>query len=253
MTKRAAVAERKAAEYLQGKNDAERKLLENHSAGTALTTANQNLTAENQSLKDEFAKLEKHTKNCEKATGRAQKEAKNAKGHADHLINSQKGQLRNAERRYEEAARELKEWRDMYEWSVGKPSEEKYALQVRLSEWQSKAEKARNEIAAFKAGLQGQQQGSTGAEDQPSSTVAMQDRNSTRADQDPNSNETEGGTQSSAAAEAKATRYKGERDTLYRMLQEEVARNAKLAESLVLRNAKLAASLEGCVTDVGTS
>lgn len=122
---------------------------------TELKTANEQLTAEIRRQKEAYTKLEKHTKNCEKATGKAQKDVKNAKGHADHLINSQKGQLRNAERRYEEASRELKEWRDKYGWSVEKPSEDKYALQVRLSEWQSKAEKAHNQIALLEAQVQG--------------------------------------------------------------------------------------------------
>lgn len=242
-TKRAAVAERKAADYLLGKNNAERQL-NDHSAEAALNTANQQLTAENRSLNEDYKRLEKHTKNCEKATNKAQKEAKNAKGYADHLISSQKGHLKSAERRYEDATRDLKEWRDRYGWSVEKPAEEEAALQKDLSEWQSKAEKAQNEITALRGGLLGQQ-GGTEAAGKQSSTKTEEESSSTEAE----------GSQSSAAAEAKAAKYKEERDVLYRMLQEEVARNAKLAESLVLRNARLAESLEveGWVMDGGES
>ncbi len=106
-------------------------------------------------LKTDVTKLTVHAKNCEKATGKAQKEAKHAKGNADHLINSQKGQLKNAERRYEAAARDLKLWTDKYGLSVNQPAEEKHALQLSVSEWQSKTEKARNEIASLEAQIEG--------------------------------------------------------------------------------------------------
>ena len=155
-TKRAALAELKAADHLQAKANLDRKLHDQQSEATALIATNKHLTAENETLKTDLAKLQNHTRNCEKATGRAQKEAQHAKGYADHLIKSQKGQLRNAERRYEDAAQELKEWKERYGW-VGRPAEEKAALQKRLSNWQSKAEKAQNEIAELKGALRGQQ------------------------------------------------------------------------------------------------
>lgn len=186
-------------------------------------------------LKEAYAKLEKHAKNCEKATNKAQRDAKHAKGYADHIVGSQKGNLKSAERRCEEAARELKEWRDRYGWAVEKPAEEKAALDRRLSEWQSKAEKAWNEIAALKGGSQGQR-GCTEAEGNQSSTKNEESQSIII-----NAQEIRGSIQ----AEAKAAKHKGERDLLYRMLQEEMARNAKVAESLVLRNAKLAESLDG--------
>lgn len=117
--------------------------------------SNQELKGEIQTLKADYSKLEKHAKNCEKATGKAQKDEKGAKGHADHLINSQKGQLKNAERRYEIAARELKDWKDRYGESVNKPAEDLHALQVSVAEWQAKAEQARTEIASLEGQIQG--------------------------------------------------------------------------------------------------
>lgn len=232
-TKRASVAELKAADLLLAKNDLEHQL-NNYSSETALiTTANQTLTAENQRLEEAYQKLEKHTKNCEKATNKAQKEALHAKGQRDHVISTQKGQLKSAERRYEEAARELREWRGKY-GSVEKAAEERDALQKRLSGWQSKAEKAQNEIAPLKeGGLQGGQQGVAGAEDENQSSTKAKKEDASIV----------------AAAESKAARYKEERDLMHRMLREEMAKNAKLAESLVLRNAKLAESLEAWVID----
>lgn len=122
---------------------------------TEVEADNEKLTTEIRKLKADYANLEKHTKNCEKATNKAQKEAKNAEGRANHHINSQKGQLKNAERRYDITARDLQEWRSKYGWSVDKPAEEKHDLQVRLSEWQSKAEKAYNEIAVLEGQIQG--------------------------------------------------------------------------------------------------
>ena len=120
-----------------------------------IKTENEKLTAELQKQKEAYAKLEKHAKNCEKATNKAQKDVKNTKGYSDHVINSQKGNLRSAEKRAEESTRDLKAWRDKYGWSVEKPAEEKYALQMRVSEWQSKAEKARNEIASLEKQIEG--------------------------------------------------------------------------------------------------
>lgn len=49
--------------------------------------------------------------------------------------------------------------------------------------------------------------------------------------------------QCTAAAEAKAAKYKAERDVLHGMLLEEMARNVKLAEWLVHQTAKLSESL----------
>ena len=122
---------------------------------TAAQSENDQLKAEVQTSLTFITKLNKHTKNCEKATAKAQKEAKNAKGNAEHLIKSQKGQLKSAERRAEEATKALQEWRDKYGWSVDKPAEEKSALQLRVSEWQSKAEKARNEVSLMEQQIQG--------------------------------------------------------------------------------------------------
>lgn len=156
------------------------------------------------------------------------------------MVNSQKGQLKSAERRYEAAARDLKEWTEKYGF-VERPAEEKAALQKRLSEWQSKAEKARNEIAALKEVLQGQQGIADTEEIQPV-IKAEETPRSIKAEEDPRNTGAERN-RSTAAAEAKAAKRQEERDTLHRMLQEEMARNAKLAESLVLRNAKLAESL----------
>ena len=275
--KRAAMAERKAADYLQAKEHAERQLADHRADKAALSVGNrrliaenEDLKAENQDVKDAYQRLEKHTKNCEKATNKAQQEAKNARGNADHLINSQKGQLKSAERRYEEARRELKEWREKYGWSVDKPAEEKAVLEKRLSEWQSQAEKARNEIVALKKmkkekeGLHGHHPSAEAeGNERRMKAEEMQSTTIIKAENDPSTIEAEDnrivmikaeedastlirgalGNRSSAAAEAEAAKYKEERDALHRMLQEEVGRNAKLAESLVLRNAKLAESM----------
>lgn len=246
-TKRAAVAERKATEYSQAKDNMESQLHACQDAEAALTTANQQVTAENQNLKEKLQKLQKHSKNCEKATNKAQKDVLQAKGYANHLINSQAGNLRSAEQRYNAAARELKEWKEKYE-SVEKPAEENAALQKRLSEWQSKAEKARNEIAALRGGLQIRQSGAD-AEGNQGSCEAEGDQGGSEVGNIQSSGAATADLSSIIDAEAKAAKYKGERDALYRMLQGEVAKNAKLAESLVLRNAKLAESLEDWVAD----
>ena len=71
------------------------------------------------------------------------------------------------------------------------------------------------------------------------------DQSIVKTEEDSNSGISEAGYIALANAEAKAALYTAERDTLHRMLQEEVARNSKMAESLVLRNAKIAESLEG--------
>ena len=241
-TKRAAIAERKAAEYLQAKDSAELQLRESTAAKAALSASNEQLTAEIRRLKEDFHKLEKHNKNCAKAATKAQNEAKHAKGFAEHTINSQKGQLKNAERRFAEANRELKEWKERYGCAVEKPAEEKAALQVRLLEGQSKAEKARNtEIAVLKGGLQGQQ-GDVEAGDDSNGTAVEESQSSINVEQH---------LDSAVVAAAQAAKYKEERDRLYRLLREEMARNEKLAESLVLRNAQLGESLEGWETHGG--
>lgn len=240
---------------MQAKDDAELQLHNCTVANTTLSNSNQGLTAEIRSLKEALHKQEKHTKACEKATTVAQKEAKNAKGSAEHMVNSQKGQLKSAERRYEEASRELKEWRGRYGLAVEKPAEEIAALKARLSEWQSGAEKAWDEIATLKGrGLQEQEQGTPNADeashgshnksgDEQGSAGNGESQGIIKAEEDP----------SSAAAEAQAAKYKEERDELQRMLREEMARNVKLAESLVLRNAKLEESLQSWATDGGES
>lgn len=248
-TKRAVVAERKATEYLQAKDDAELQLHNTHSAEDDLDTANHLLTAEIQDLKGKLQKLEKHAKNCEKATNKAQKDALHAKGLAYHRINSQAGNLRGAEQRAQAAAQELKEWKEKYE-SVEKPAEENAALQKSLSEWQSKASKAQNEIATLREDLRKQQRGADIGGDKGSiESEGSQDNSEVRENR--SSTTAAGDRDSIVRAEVKAAKYKGERDALYGMLRGEVARNAKLAESLVLRNAKVAESLEGWDADEG--
>ena len=118
-------------------------------------TKNGQLKADIEERKEAYTKLEKHAKACEKATGKAQRDANHAVGLTNHLLSTQKGQLKSAERRYGEAARDLKQWRDKYGWSVNKPAEENDALQASLSEWQSKAEKAQNVIASLEEQVQG--------------------------------------------------------------------------------------------------
>lgn len=54
-----------------------------------------------------------------------------------------------------------------------------------------------------------------------------------------------------ATAEAKANRYKAQRDTLRRMLQDRVLSNTKVAESHELRNARLAEPSKSWVADDG--
>ena len=105
-------------------------------------------------VQHEFSKLKEHVKNCEKATQKAQKEAKEAKGFADHRINSQKGQLKNAERNWDRCSRELRVWTDKY-GTVDKPAEEKLALQQSVTDLQSKAEEARNQITELETQIRG--------------------------------------------------------------------------------------------------
>ena len=142
------------AMYKSKWDDAEARLEEETRKHKVSQTVAEELKTEIRTVKDDFSKLEKHAKNCEKATNKAQKEAKDARGAADHRINSQKGQLKNAERMWDQSARELKVWKDRYE-SVDRPAEEKHALQASVVEWQSKAEQARNEIAVLEAQIEG--------------------------------------------------------------------------------------------------
>ena len=238
-TKRAVVAERKATEYRQARDDAELQLHTTHSAENSLDTANHLLTAEIQTLKAKLQKVEKHAKNCEKATNKAQKDALHAKGHAKHVINSQAGNLRSAEQRARAALQELKEWKEKYE-SVKNPAEENAVLRKRVSEWQSQAMKAQNEIAALRGDLPKHERGAgekdiiesersrvlfAVRENQRSTTAAEEARDVVNADAH------------------KGAKYKRERDALYGLLQGEMARNATLAESLVRRDAKVAESL----------
>ena len=105
-------------------------------------------------IAEDFAKLKAHVKNCEKATEKAQKEAKDAKGFADHRINSQKGQLKNAERNWDRLTRELRVWTEKY-GTVDRPAEEKLALQQNITELQSKVEEARNQITVLETQIRG--------------------------------------------------------------------------------------------------
>ena len=211
-TQRAVIAERSAVEYLKAKEDLERQLTDHHVTAATLLAPNNRLTAEatavtttNEELTASTETLQKHTKNCEKAIHRAQKQAQHAKGHAEHLIRSQKGQLSNAERRYEGASQELKEWRERY-GSVEALAAEKAALQKRVADWQSEAEKALSEIAKIKGGSQ-RQQGSIEAGETVTSITVEGETGSTDPATHPGL----------AVAEAQAAQYKQERDTLRRL------------------------------------
>ena len=105
-------------------------------------------------IEADFTKIKAHLKECEKSTQKAQKEAKDAKGFADHRINSQKGQLKNAERNWDRVSRELRVWTDKY-GTVDKPAEEKLALQQSVTDLQSKAEEARNQITVLETQIRG--------------------------------------------------------------------------------------------------
>ena len=107
-----------------------------------------------QQIQEDFMKLKDHVKNSDKNIQKAQKEAKDAKGFADHRINSQKGQLKNAERNWDRVSRELRVWTDKY-GTVDKPAEEKLALQQSVTDLQSKAEEARNQITALEKQIYG--------------------------------------------------------------------------------------------------
>ena len=105
-------------------------------------------------FEEQLTELKTHIKNCEKATAKAQKDAKDAKGFADHRINSQKGQLKNAERNWDRVSRELRVWTEKY-GTVDKPAEEKLALQESVTELQSKAEEARKQITDLETQIRG--------------------------------------------------------------------------------------------------
>ena len=211
----------------------------------------------NRALQADLEKLQKHKKNCEKATSKAKREAQAAKGNADHLISSQKGQVKNAERRYETAAKELNEWKQRYGERVEGPAEERSMLLRTVAEWKSTAEKAQNEAVKLKGALNGRSESSGASEaessvkvegEDPSGKPTEQDASTMKPGRNPSSQEYYLIT-AIADAKAKAAKYKAERDALHRLLKEEMTRNAKMAESLVLRNARLAESLEGLATD----
>ena len=141
---------------LRGQLTESTRLLQDEQGRTnQLQSDNKKLEALINTQKKDVLKLTLHAKKCEAATAKAQKEAKHAKGGADHAVNSQKGQLKSAERRYEETARELRQWKDKYGESVDTPAEEKHALQQSVADLQSKAEETRSEIASLEAQIQG--------------------------------------------------------------------------------------------------
>ena len=121
---------------------------------TELQASNDELLNGMRGVEEEFAKFKVHVKNCENAVKTAQKEAKDAKGFADHRINSQKGQLRNAERQWDRTSRELRVWTEKY-GTVDTPAQEKLALQQSVTELQSKAEEARNQITMLETQIRG--------------------------------------------------------------------------------------------------
>ena len=119
-----------------------------------LETTNNELKAGIETVKTDFAKFEQHTKYCNNQVKVAQQAARDAKGAADHRVKSQQGQLKNAERNWDTARRELLAWKEKYE-SLEKPAEEKHALQVSVAKWQAKAEKAQKEITSLEAQIEG--------------------------------------------------------------------------------------------------
>ena len=246
--KRATIAEREAGEHLKEKQSLERQVKDLDAQAKNPLAAYKHLTAENETLKESLANLQNHTKACEKAIDKAQEDAQNAKAYADHIINSLKGQLRCAEKRCDNVARELKVWKQRY-GDVEYPAEQIAALQMILLKWQSQGEKMCGEIA----GLEGERRGEgtqtrVKLEDEdPSSSVSPEEENpfAVKTERTLNSGTSEAGRIALAEAEVKAALYKVERDTLRRILQEQVVSNSKMAESLVLRNAKLAEALEG--------
>ena len=121
---------------------------------TELQASKEELTNGLRVVQQEFSKLKTKVNSCEKATQKAQKEAKDAKGLADHRINSQKGQLKNAERNWDRVSRELRVWKEKY-GTVDRPAEEKLTLQQSVTDLQSKAEEARNQITELETQIRG--------------------------------------------------------------------------------------------------
>ena len=245
--KRATIAERKAGEHLEEKQNLERQVKDLDAQAKNPLAAYKHLTAENETLKESLANLQNHTKACEKAIDKAQEDAKNAKAYADDIINGLKGQLRCAEKRCDNVARELKAWKQRY-GDVEYPAEQIAALQMILLKWQSKEDKTHGENAGFEEERRCEEPRSSVKleEDSRGGTKCEQGQESiVETERISNSSTSEAGRIALAEAEGKAALYKVERDTLRRILQEQVVSNSKMAESLVLRNAKLAEALEG--------
>ena len=118
----------------------------------------------------------------------------------------------------------------------------KAAVLKRVADWQSEAEKALSEIAKMKGGSR-RQQGSSEAGETVTGITVGEESGSTDPATHPGL----------ALAEAKAAQCKQDRDTLRRLLPEEVAQNVNSAESSVLRNAKVAEALEGLAVDDGAA
>ena len=156
------------------------------------------------------------------------------------MINNLKNQLLCAEKERNNAARELKVWKERY-GDVEDPAEQIAALRMILLKWRSKGGKGQGEIAGLEGGRRSEERRTrVKLEDEgPSSRIGPEKENrvSVKTEKISNSGTSE--------AEAKATKYKAERDALHRVLTEEMAKNSKMAEALVLRNAKIAGSLEG--------
>ena len=119
-----------------------------------LQTANQELKDENRNQKLHIVKLENHIKICEKAFTKAQDDTKDAMNNADRMYDRLKGVAKAADLKYKATAQNLKDWTERYGNQVEKPAEEKNALQLKVSEWQMKAEKAQNEIASLEEKIQ---------------------------------------------------------------------------------------------------
>ncbi len=129
-----------------------------------------------------------------------------------------------------------------------------------VAEWKSTAEKAQNEAVKLKGVLSGRSESSEAGESEsrvkvegggPSRKPTEQDASTMKPERHPSNifSQEHHPITAISNAEAKAAKYKAERDALHRLLQEEMTRNGKMAESLVLRNARLAESLEGLAAD----
>ena len=234
--KRATIAEREAGKYLKENQKSKRRVEILDAQAKNPVAAYKHLTAQNETLKESVANLQKRTKACEEATNKAQEDAQNAKC-----------QLRCVEKRCDNAERELKVWKERY-GNVEYPAEQMNAIQMVLLDWQTKVGTNQGHVA----GLEGERRCEETQtrvkleEDSSGCTKCEQgDQSTVKTEEDSNSGTSEAGRIALAEAEAKATKYKVERDALHRMLQEEVAKNSKMTEALVLRNAKIAESLEG--------